>query len=97
MDQSPALLWHRRLGHIFIERIKRLVNDGVLKTLDFTNLGTCVDCIKGKQTTKTTKVAKRSYEILEIIHIDICGPFRTSCVNGQRYFIYFIDDHTRFM
>ena len=43
MDQSSALLWHRRLGHISIERIKRLVNDGVLKTLDFTNLDTCVE------------------------------------------------------
>jgi transposase InsO family protein len=97
MDQSSALLWHRRLGHISIERIKRLVNDGVLKTLDFTNLGTCVNCIKGKQTTKTTKGAKRSSEILEIIHTDICGPFPTPCLNGQRYFISFIDDHTRFM
>jgi hypothetical protein len=74
-----------------------LVNDGVLKTLDFTNLGTCVDCIKGKQTTKTIKGAKRSYEILEIIHTDICGPFPTPYLNGQRYFISFIDDHTRFM
>jgi hypothetical protein len=97
MDQSSALLWHRRLGYISIERIKRLVNDGVLKALDFTNLGTCVDCIKGKQTTKTTKGAKRSYEILEIIHTDICGPFPTPCLNGQRYFISFIDDHTRSM
>jgi hypothetical protein len=87
MDQSSALLWHKRLRHISIERIKRLVNDGVLKTLDFTNLGTCVDCIKGKQTTKTTKGAKTSSEILEIIHTDICGPFPTPYLNGQRYFV----------
>jgi hypothetical protein len=97
MDQSSAWLWHRRLRHVSIEKIKRLVNDGVLKTLDFTNLGTCVDCIKGKQTTKTTKGAKRSFKILEIIHTDICGPFPTPCLNGQRCFISFIDDHTRFI
>jgi hypothetical protein len=97
MDQSSALLWHKRLRHISIERIKRLVNNGVLKTLDFTNLGTCVNCIKGKQTTKTTKGTKRSSEIFEIIHTDICGPFPTPYLNGQRYFISFIDDHTRFM
>jgi hypothetical protein len=70
--RTSALLWHRKLGHISIERIKRLLNDEVLKTLDFTNFGTCVDCIKGKQPNKTTKGAKRSYEILEIIHTDIC-------------------------
>jgi hypothetical protein len=56
-----------------------------------------VDCIKGKHTNKTTKGAKRSSEILEIIHTDICGPFSTSCLNGQRYFISFIDNHTRYM
>ena len=51
--------------------IKRLVNDGVLNTLDFTNFDTYVDCIKGKQTNKFKKNAKRSTDILEIIHLDI--------------------------
>jgi len=97
MNENSALLWYRRLIHISIKRIKRLVNDGVLKTLDFTDFGTCVDCIKGKQTKKTTKGARKSSEILEIIHTDICGPFPTPCLNDQRYFISFIDDHTRYM
>ena len=47
INEDSSKLWHRRLGHISIERIKRLVN-GVLNTLDFTNFETCVDCIKGK-------------------------------------------------
>ncbi|KAL6311169.1 hypothetical protein AAG906_000912 [Vitis piasezkii] len=38
-----------RLGHISIDRIKRLVNDDeVLSTLDFIDFETCVDCIKEK-------------------------------------------------
>jgi len=78
VNENSALLWHMRLWHISIERIKRLVNDGVLKTIDFTDFGTCVDCIKGKQTNKTTKSAKMSFEILEILHTDICGPFSYS-------------------
>ena len=56
-----------------------------------------MDCIKGKQTNKTTKGAKRCSKILEIIHTDICGLFTTPCLNGQRYFISFINDHTRYM
>ena len=48
MNEKSLKLWHRRLGHISLERIKRLVTDGVLETLDFTNFRTCVDCIKGK-------------------------------------------------
>jgi hypothetical protein len=36
------------------------VNDGVLNTLDFTNFDTCIDCIKKKQTNKTSKDAIKS-------------------------------------
>ena len=48
MNEDSSMLWHRRLGHIFIQIIKRLLNDGVLSTLDFTDFDTCVECIKGK-------------------------------------------------
>ena len=47
MNEDSSLLWHRRLRHISIERIKRLVNDGVLSALDFIDFDTCMDCIKG--------------------------------------------------
>jgi transposase InsO family protein len=95
INDDSSKLWHRRLGHISIERIKRLVNEGVLNTLDFTDFETCVDCIKGKQTNKSKKGANRSSGILEIIHTDICSPDMDS--HGQRYFISFIDDYSRYM
>ena len=47
MNEDSSLLWHQRLKHISIERIKRLVNDGVLSALDFIDFDTCMDCIKG--------------------------------------------------
>ena len=48
MNKNSSIPWHWRLGHISTDIIKRLVNDGVLITLDFTDFDTCVDCIKGK-------------------------------------------------
>ena len=42
------MLGHRRLGHIFIDRTKRLIHGEVLSTLDYIDLETCVACIKGK-------------------------------------------------
>ena len=33
MNEDSSMLWHRRLRHISIHRIKRLVNDRVLSTL----------------------------------------------------------------
>ena len=74
------MLWHSGLGHISIERIKRLVNEGVLSTLDFANFKTCVNCIKGKQTNKSKKGAKRSYRydsyimFLVMVDVELNGP-----------------------
>ena len=95
INEDSSMLWHRILGHISIDRIKRLVKDGVLSTLDYTDFETCVDCIKGKQTNKSKKHANRSSNILEIIHTDICCPDMD--MPGQKYFITFIDDYSRYM
>jgi len=95
VNKDSSKLWHRRLGHISIERIKRLVKDEVLSTLDFTNFKTYANCIKGKETNKSKKGANRSSDLLEIIHTDICCP--DIDIHGQKYFISFIDDYSRYM
>ena len=92
MNEESSMLWHRRLGHISIERMKKLVNDRVLSTLDFADFETCVNCIKGKQTNKSKRGAKRRTNLLEIIHSDICYPDMDA--NGPKYFITFIDDYS---
>ena len=86
INKESSLLWHRRLGHISIQGIKILVNEGVLSSLDFTNFETCLDCIKGKQTNKSKKGATRSKHLLEIIHTNIYCPDMDS--SDPRY--YFI-------
>ena len=65
------MLWHKCLGHISKDQLERLVKNGVLPTLGFTNFGTCIDCIKGKQIKSTKKSATRSLGPLEVIHINI--------------------------
>ena len=95
INKDSSMLWHRRLGHISIDRINRLVKDGVLSTLNYTNLETWVDCIKGKQTNKSRKNANKSSNILEIIHTNICYPDMDML--GKNYFITFIDDYSRYM
>ena len=68
-NEQSAYLWHKRLGHISKERMKRLVKNEILPNLDFIDLSVCVDCIKGKQTKHTKKGATRSTQLLEIIHM----------------------------
>ena len=89
-------LWHKHLGHISKERLRELVKNEILPNLDFTDLGLCVDCIKGKQTKHTKKGATRSTQLLEIIHTDICGPFDVPFFRREKYFITFNDDFSRY-
>ena len=95
MNEESFLLWHWRLGHISIKRIKKLANEGVLNALDFTDFETCLDCIKGKQTNKSKKGAIRSKHLLEIIHTNICCPNMDR--SDPKYFITFIDDCSCYM
>ena len=96
VNENSAFLWHKRLGHISKERMMRLVSNEILSNLDFSDLELCVDCIKGKQTKHNKKGATRSIQLLEIIHTDICGPMDTPAFNGEKYFITFIDDFSRY-
>ena len=39
-NDSATYLWHCRLGHIVVKRMKKLHNDGLLESLDYESLGT---------------------------------------------------------
>ena len=82
------MLWHKRLGHISRNRMERLVKNGVLQNLDFSNFTTCVDSVKGKLTVKVRKnKTDRCTDLLELIHTNLCGPFVTPNMGGYKYFI----------
>ena len=44
-NDSANYLWHCRLGHIGVKRMKKLHNDGLLESLD-----ACEPCLMGKMT-----------------------------------------------
>ncbi|KAL8159417.1 hypothetical protein V2J09_000954 [Rumex salicifolius] len=96
-NESSSFLWHQRLGHISKERMMMLVKNEILPQLDYSDLDVCVDCIKGKQTKHIVKKsAMSSTQLLELIHIDICGPFDAPSWSDEKYFITFIDDYSRY-
>ncbi|KMQ87616.1 retrovirus-related pol polyprotein from transposon tnt 1-94 [Lasius niger] len=41
------------------------------------------------------KKSERQTELLEIIRTDVCGPMRVESIGKSKYFITFIDDHSR--
>ena len=48
-NENSMTLWHKRLGPLSKNRIERLLSNGILDSLDFTNITMCVECIKGKK------------------------------------------------
>jgi hypothetical protein len=96
IDDASSKLWHCRLAHISRGRIERLIKESILPHLKFSDLEQYVDCIKGKYVKKIKKYVKRSVGTLEIIHTNICGPFRVKSVDGYDSFITFTDDYSRY-
>jgi hypothetical protein len=73
-DDNTVYMWHCRLGHIGVRRIKELHKDGLLKSLDFDSLDRCEPCLMGEMTTTPfTGFVERATHLLGIIHTDVCG------------------------
>ena len=49
-NHSATYLWHCRLGHIGVKRMKKLHADGLLESLDYESLDACEPCLMGKMT-----------------------------------------------
>jgi hypothetical protein len=77
VSESSSYLWHLRLSHINKNKLIRMSKSGLLPHFNSDNFNTCESCIKGKMTNKSSSKHWKSTELLEVIHSDICGPFRT--------------------
>ena len=94
---TETSLWHHRLGHISEKRMKMLLSKGKLPELKSIDFDMCESYILGKQKRvsflKTGRTPKA--EKLELVHIDLWGPFPVASLGGSRYYITFIDDSSR--
>lgn len=83
-------LWHRRLGHLCMQNVVKLVKMSKGMSSSLTN-----DCLKGKQSRLPFKGTRpRATRPLYLVHSDICGPVNIPTQEGYRYFVTFIDDYT---
>ena len=58
----------------------------------------CEGCVNGKMHRLSfPKISYWAKALLELAHFDIFGPTKTPSLNGNRYFILFMDDYTRMM
>ncbi|KAK1626816.1 hypothetical protein QYE76_001131, partial [Lolium multiflorum] len=97
LNDNSTYMWHCRLGHIGVKRMKKLHSDGLLESLDFESLDRCEACLMGKMTkTPFSGIMERATDLLEIIHTDVCGPMSVASRGGYRYVLTFTDDLSRY-
>lgn len=100
-SSAETHLWHSRLGHVNLQKLKTISNSTLYSpTVEFTttNKFFCESCVYGKHhvlpyaLTGTTKATKP----LELVHSDLCGPMSTLSMGGVAYFLTFIDDWSKY-
>ncbi|KAA0054556.1 hypothetical protein E5676_scaffold519G00200 [Cucumis melo var. makuwa] len=72
---SARAMEDAKLGYINLDRIGRLVNNGLLNEFEDDSLLPCESCLEGKMTKRPfTGKGYKAKEPLELIHSDLCDP-----------------------
>ena len=89
-------IWHARIGHVNYKSIKRLMNMGLLPNFDCPS-EKCQVCVESKFSEPPFhSVDNRVSEHLDLIHTYICNMKSIPSRGGNKYFITFIDDCSRY-
>lgn len=93
-------IWHIRIGHVNVQRMKLMQSKEIMiglpkfKVEDMHKV--CEACQLGKQSKHAFLQDRHvSKNILEIVHFDVWGLAKTTSMGGCKYYVTFIDDHTR--
>lgn len=90
-------LWHKRMGHLHHGALRMLretvTGVPVLSTEHDDLSGGCVLGMHAKAAFSRSN--NRAECVLGLIHSYICGPMSTRALSGGKYFVTFIDDHSR--
>ena len=89
-------LWHGRLGHVNYNSLRRLINLNHIPTFNIDSKHKCETCVEAKLTRSSFKTVERDTEPLDLIHSDICDLKFVQTRGGNKYFITFIDDSTKY-
>lgn len=91
--------WHRRLGHINVDCIKKMYNGSLVNGLNLSdnNKFFCDDCQFGKMTRSSHRLTpERPAKRGEFLHADLCGPMEEEGIGGIRFYLLIKDEATSF-
>jgi transposase InsO family protein len=98
---SLGWLWHRRLAHVGMSTLKKLLKKELvrgLKDVKFEKDKVCSACQVGKQVANThrTKAYMSTSRVLELLHMDLFGPITYKSLGGDLYCLMIVDDYSRY-
>lgn len=94
-------LWHQRLAHVHVDGIRHMCRHNVVEGMNVDmrkDVTRCEACVYGKSTRAPIpqQGGARAENVLDLVHTDVCGPFPEESLGGSKYFVSFVDDHSRF-
>jgi len=94
-------LWHCRLCHHHLSGIKKLFAGNLVKGFRLDSSANpdpvCEACKAGKMHADPFPIStSRASKPLQLVHSDVHGPVKVPTHQGYRYWVTFIDDHSRF-
>ncbi|GKC12988.1 putative ribonuclease H-like domain-containing protein [Tanacetum coccineum] len=100
-SKNKSWLWHRRLNHMNFGTINDLARKDLVRglpRLKFEKYHFCFACQlgKSKKHTHTPKAKNTNLEVLNTLHMDLCGPMLVQTINGKKYILVIVDDYSRF-
>ena len=69
---------------------------GIINSLSKANMNKCEICAETKITKKPCKSITRETELLGLVHSDLSDLKHTMTRGGKRFYVIFVDDHSRF-
>ncbi|KAJ9544584.1 LOW QUALITY PROTEIN: hypothetical protein OSB04_024291 [Centaurea solstitialis] len=100
-SKEDSWLWHRRLCHQNFKDMNKLVSKNLVKGLPGTHISKdtlCPACEQGKMTRSShpPRMDTNSKSLLDMIHMDLCGPTRTESLAQKKYMLILVDEFSRF-
>nr|GEV40971.1 Gag-Pol polyprotein [Tanacetum cinerariifolium] len=100
-SRNKSWLWHRRLNHLNFGTINDLLRKHLVRglpRLKFEKDHLCSACQlgKSKKHTHKPKTKNTNLEVLNTLHMDLCGPMRVQTINGKKHILVIVDDYSRF-